>query len=159
WLAVGLTIGLVRPAPGEFRCTFLAVGHGGCAVLEMPDGRTILYDTGALSGPELTQRHIAPYLWHRGIRRIDEVLISHADLDHFHASPALLERFSVGQVTPTPTFSQRRNEPVRLPLRALKEHGVPLRIVRAGDRLFAGEVRIDVLHPPSVGPEGNENSR
>jgi competence protein ComEC len=78
WLALGLLVGLARRTPGEFRCTFLAVGHGGCAVLETPDGRTLLYDVGALTGPEVTRRHVAPYLWHRGVRRVDEVFLSQA---------------------------------------------------------------------------------
>jgi competence protein ComEC len=34
-----------------------------------------------------------------------------------------------------------------------------MRIVRAGDRLTAGDVAIEVLHPPAVGPEGKENHR
>jgi competence protein ComEC len=36
---------------------------------------------------------------------------------------------------------------------------VPVRIVKAGDRLTAGDVTLDVLHPPAAGPEGNENAR
>jgi competence protein ComEC len=159
WLSVGLVASVVRTEPGEFRCTFLAVGHGGCTVLETPDGRTLLYDAGALSGPEVTRRQIAPFLWYRGIRRIDEVLLSHADLDHFNGLPALLTRFAVGQVTCTPTFADRGSEGVQLTLKALNRYGVPVRIVRAGDRLGAGEVSLDVLHPPAVGPAGNENAR
>jgi competence protein ComEC len=159
WLALGLLLGAGRRAPGELRCTFLAVGHGGCAVLETPDGRVLLYDVGALTGPEVTRRHVATYLWHRGVRRVDEVLLSHADLDHFNGLPALLERFAVGQVTTTPTFEHRDNRPVAVTLKALARHGVPRRVVRAGDRLSAGEVSLEVLHPPAQGPEGNENSR
>ena len=74
----------------------LPVGHGGCTVLETPDGRTLLYDAGALAGPEVTRRQIAPFLWSRGIRRIDEVILSHADLDHFNGLPSLLDRFAIG---------------------------------------------------------------
>jgi competence protein ComEC len=73
WLCLGLTLPLLRPGDGQFRCTFLAVGHGTCVVLELPDGRTMLYDAGSLSGPEVSRRQIAPFLWHRGIRRLDEV--------------------------------------------------------------------------------------
>ncbi|MCI0464368.1 MAG: ComEC/Rec2 family competence protein [Gemmataceae bacterium] len=159
WLALGLFVGLPRPRAEELRCTFLAVGHGGCTVLETADGRTLLYDAGSLSGPEVTRRVIAPYLWQRGIRRIDEVLISHADLDHFNGLKALLERFAVGHVTCTPTFARRRTPAVGVTLEALDRHGIPSRIVRAGDRLSAGAVTLEVLHPPAVGPDGNENAR
>jgi competence protein ComEC len=161
WLCVGLVglSGAMAIPPDELRCTFLAVGHGGCTVLETPDGRTLLYDAGALGGPDVTRRQIAPYLWYRGIRRIDEVFLSHADLDHFNGLPALLERFSVGQVTCTPTFADKNAPGVRLTLAALDKYHVSRRIVRAGDRLQAGEVQFEVLHPPAVGPEGNENAR
>jgi competence protein ComEC len=159
WVCVGLLSGLSRSGSGELRCTFLAVGHGGCTVIETPDGRTLLYDAGSLTGPEVTQRYIAPYLWSRGIRRIDEVFLSHGDLDHFNGIPSLLELFSVGRVSCTPTFEQKHTEGVRETLEALQRHGVPIRILKAKDRVAAGDVLIEVLHPPAAGPEGNENTR
>lgn len=159
WLCVGLAAGAARLPSDELRCTFLAVGHGGCTVLETPDGRTLLYDAGSLAGPEVTRRQIAPYLWHRGIRRIDEVILSHADLDHFNGLPDLLDRFAIGQVTCSPTFADKTIPAVPLTLERLRQRGVPVRIVRAGDRLMAGDVSLEVLHPPAVGPEGNENAR
>jgi competence protein ComEC len=159
WLCIGLLSGVLDVPADELRCTFLAVGHGGCTVLEMPDGRTLLYDAGALGGPDVTRRQIAPYLWYRGIRRIDEVILSHADLDHFNGLPALLERFAVGQVTYTPTFANKDTPGVQLTLAALERYGIPRRVVCAGDRLGAGEVQCDVLHPPAIGPDGNENAR
>lgn len=159
WCCVGLVSGSVHPSANELRVTFLAVGHGGCTVIESPDGRTLIYDAGALSGPEVTRRQIAPFLWHRGIRRIDEVLLSHADLDHYNGLPALLDRFSIGQVTCTPTFADKDTPGVQHMLAALERCRIPVRIVSAGDRLSAGDVEMEVLHPPAVGPEGNENSR
>jgi competence protein ComEC len=159
WLCVGLVGGSAPVGAGEFRCTFLAVGHGGCTVLELPDGRTLLYDAGALNGPEVARWQIAPFLWQRGIRRIDEVILSHADLDHFNGLPALLERFAVGQVTCTPTFVDKATPAVRATLAALERGRIPVRIVRAGDRLGAGAVDMAVLHPPAAGPPGNENAR
>jgi competence protein ComEC len=53
WLALGLMSAAARPAANEMRCTFLAVGHGGCTVIETPDGRTLLYDAGALAGRQV----------------------------------------------------------------------------------------------------------
>jgi competence protein ComEC len=159
WLSVGLLSGSSRPGSQELRCTFLAVGHGGCTVIETEDGRTLIYDAGALGGPDVTRRQIAPFLWERGIRRIDEVLLSHADLDHFNGLPALLDRFPVGQVTCTPTFANKTTAGVQQTLATLQRRGIPVRIVQAGDRLSAGMLEMDVLHPPAVGPDGNENAR
>lgn len=159
WVCVGLAGAVQRPADDGLRCTFLAVGHGGCVVIETPEGRTLLYDAGSLGGPDVTRRQIAPFLWQRGIRRIDEVFLSHADLDHFNGLPALLERFAVGQVTCTPSFADRSTTGVSVTLDALRKQGIATRIISAGDRLTSGSVTIDVLHPPAVGPEGKENVR
>jgi competence protein ComEC len=159
WLCVGLAAGAARMPTDELRITFVAVGHGGCAVMETPDGKTLLYDVGAISGPEVTTRQVAPFLWSRGIRRIDEVFLSHADLDHFNGLVDLLDRFPIGQVTCTPTFADKDNAAIRHTLAELARRGVPVRIVKAGDRITTGGVTLDILHPPAVGPEGNENCR
>jgi competence protein ComEC len=159
WLCVGLVGGAAPRSTDELRCTFLAVGHGGCTVIETPDGRVLLYDAGAMTGPDVTERHIAPFLWHRGIKRIDEVFLSHADLDHFNGLPALLERFAVGQITCTPTFADKETAGVRATLAAIEKYRVPVRLVKADDRLSADSVSIEVLHPPERGPDGNENAR
>jgi competence protein ComEC len=159
WLCVGLIGGAARLPADELRCTFLAVGHGGCTVLELPDGRTLLYDAGAIGGPDVARRQIAPFLWNRGVRRIDEVFLSHADLDHFNGLASLLDRFAVGRITCTPTFADKDNVPVRHTLARIEQGGIPVRVVKAGDRLAAGAVSIEVLHPPARGPDGNENSR
>lgn len=159
WLAAGLSADYFRPRDDALRMTFLAVGHGGCTVLETPDGRTILFDAGTMAGPEITQRVIAPFLWNRGIRRIDDVLLSHADLDHFNGLPDLLERFRVGRVLVTPTFSEKPTSGVQAAIRAIVNTGVSMRIVQAGDHLAAGDVVLHVLHPPAAGLDGIENLR
>jgi competence protein ComEC len=160
WLGVGLVARAARAEPeDELRCTFLSVGHGGCVVFETADGRTLLYDAGTLSGPEVTRRFIAPYLWSRGIRRIDEVFVSHAHLDHFNGLTALFERFAIGQVSCTPSFTQPPTLGAQLTLDTIRQRGIPLRVVRAGDRLSAGDVSLEVLHPPAIGPAGKEDVR
>jgi competence protein ComEC len=112
-----------------------------------------------MAGPEVTARQIAPFLWHRGVRRIDELFVSHADLDHFNGLPALADRFAIGQVTCTPSFADRPTAGVRRTLEALDARGISLRVVRAGDRLSAGAVTFEILHPPASGPDGPENFR
>jgi competence protein ComEC len=159
WVVFGLLLGIERRDNDELRLAFLSVGHGGCIVIETPDGRVLLYDAGAASGPDLVRRVVAPYLWSRGIARIDELFVSHADLDHFNGINELLKRFPVGQVTLTPSFAVKPSPGVEATLAALDRRGVKRRIGKAGDRFAASEVSIDVLHPPERGPAGNENAR
>jgi competence protein ComEC len=159
WLCLGLVLAFWPPRVAAFRCTFLAVGHGGCMVFDTPGGKTIVYDAGAITGPDVTRRHIAPYLWSRGVRRIDELLVSHGDLDHFNGIPALLERFAVGRLTLTPSFADRTTPGVGHTLRVFERIGVSTRVVSAGDRWEVDGISFEVLHPPERGPQGNENAR
>ncbi|MDY3553782.1 ComEC/Rec2 family competence protein [Gemmata sp. JC717] len=155
----GAVLGLAPRASDEMRVTFLAVGHGGCVVVEAPDGRVLLYDTGTTAGPDAVRRVVAPYLWSRGVTRIDEVFLSHADLDHFNGVPELFRRFHIAQVTMTPTFPDKNSPGVEAVLAALDRHNVPRGFATAGQRFVAGDVALEVLHPPPGGLEGNENVR
>jgi len=156
------------------------IGHGTCVVLEAPGGETLLYDAGSLGSPEFATQTIASYLWHRGLMRIDGIVLSHADVDHYNAVPGLLARFRVGAVYVSPVMFEssafrvqdsearildpepRTLNPLTGPdvLRAAIERaGVPIRVVWAGDRLRLGpDVTIDVLHPPRLGVLGNDNA-
>ena len=159
WLALGLAFGCGFGRDLTPRIAFLAVGHGGCTVIQTSMGRTLVYDAGSMSGPDVTRRVIAPYLWSRGVRRIDELFVSHADLDHFSGVPSLLERFAVRRISMTPSFAEREVETVAVVMAELRRRNVPTRIVKSGDSETVDELRLDVLHPPSRGPEGKENVR
>jgi competence protein ComEC len=162
WICLLLALPAARWPSDEMHCTFLAVGHGGCTVIETPDGRVLLYDVGAVIGPEMAQRQVVPYLLHRGIRKIDEVFLSHADLDHFNGLLLLADEIPIGQVTRTPTFADKDTAGVRHTVSTLERRGIPVRIVHAGQTFTAGNVEIEVLHPPEQVPESpdeNENSR
>jgi competence protein ComEC len=159
WLGLLLGMAWWPRSSDELRLTFVSVGHGGCTVIECPDGRVLLVDVGTLSGPEAVRRSVAPFLWHRGIRRVDELFLSHADLDHFNGLPELLRRFPVGRITMTPSFAEKPTPEVATTLAAIRKAKVPVRIAVAGDRFETDDVTIDVLHPPPEGPKGTENER
>jgi competence protein ComEC len=121
----------------ELRVTFLAVGHGGCAIVECPDGRVFVSDVGTLAGPDAVRRSVAPYLWHRGVRRIDELFISHADLDHFNGIGDLARRFSIGRISLTPSFADKSTPEVAAAMAVIERAKIPVRITVAGDQLAA----------------------
>lgn len=158
WACLGL-VGLPRAETDELRATVLSVGHGCCTVLETPDGRVLVYDAGTMAGPDAVRRVIAPYLWHRGVSRIDELFLSHADLDHFNGVAELLRRFPVGRATLNPSFATKPTVEVAEVLNALSRHRIEIRTASAGQRFAAGAVELEVLHPPADGPPGSENER
>ena len=75
--------------------TILNVGHGSANLVEFKNGRVALIDGGARSTPgyDCGARIIAPYLWHRGIGKVDDILITHDDTDHYNGIFTLLTRF------------------------------------------------------------------
>ncbi len=160
WITVGLGTSLLNRHPaGQLDCTVLAVGHGCCVVLELPDGQTLLYDAGQLGSPAAGARVISGCLWSRGITHLDAVVISHADVDHYNALPELLRRFSVGVVYVSPVMFDDETLATQTLRAAIREAGVPLREIWSGDSLRAGSgCRIDVLHPPRGGVLGSDNA-
>jgi competence protein ComEC len=163
WIVIGIVPSLARAWTRDgLECSFVAVGHGACVVLEAPTGETLLYDAGALGSPDYTTQTIASYLWHRGIRRIDGLVISHADVDHYNAVPGLLERFRVGAVYVSPMMFDGMGDSALGPqvLRdAIQSAGVPLREIWSGDRLRVGSgLTLHVLHPPRQGVVGTDNA-
>lgn len=158
WLLMIFVI--TRPdVPSGLRLTVLSVGHGTAVVLELPNSKCLVYDTGSLAGPEIAYRHLSNYLWYRQRMKIDEVILSHADLDHFNALPDLIDRFRIGAVRMTPTFSQKPDRGTQATMAHLLKKRVPTAISKKGDVFEEGDVELEVLHPPAHGPDGTENAR
>lgn len=144
------------------RCSFIAVGHGSATLVEPPSGGAILIDAGALGSPERATDTIARVLWSRGITRIDLLLLTHPDVDHYNAVPGLLERFDIAAVgTTTLMFpdgdESDRSGPAALE-RLLESTRTPVRELAFGDHLSIGDTRLVVLHPDDIGVIGSDNA-
>jgi competence protein ComEC len=95
-------------AHGKLEFTVLDVGQGDSLFLSFPRGRTMLVDAGGAlpnfhqggmrSGIDVGEDVVSPYLWSRGMKRIDVVALTHAHEDHLGGLPAVLENFRVGEL-------------------------------------------------------------
>ncbi|MDB5389710.1 MAG: ComEC family competence protein [Planctomycetaceae bacterium] len=159
WCIFGLVWGLPpRTNPG-LRCTFLAVGHGAAILIELPNRQTLLYDAGSLEDSTRARLVVDSVLIQRGLTRLDAVLISHADIDHFNAVPGLLEDLDIGEIFISPAFLDFRQESVKRVCEAAIQAAVPLKLVWAGDTLQAGDgVTLKILHPEVKHPSGDDNA-
>jgi competence protein ComEC len=164
WIAIAFYLAMpIRPAseaaPRPLAVTFVSVGHGAAVLVELPDGRNLLYDCGRLGSPLSGARPIAAVLWSRGITHLDAVVISHADSDHYNALPEILERFSVGVVYVSTVMWDGTSPGPALLRQTIEESGTPIVLLKAGDRLKAGGgTRMEVLHPPRGGVFGADNA-
>jgi competence protein ComEC len=159
WAGVGFSAAWLRADRQHLRCTFVHVGHGEAIVLELPSGKTLLYDAGEFGAPWAATQSVAGFLWSRGIMHLDFIVLSHADADHYNAIPGLLDRFSAGVVYVSPVMWEEEKSGVQFLRDAIHRAGVPIKEVWAGDRLPVGPgCTAEVLHPPKHGVSGTDNA-
>ncbi|MEW6544167.1 MAG: DNA internalization-related competence protein ComEC/Rec2 [Nitrospirota bacterium] len=149
-LLLGWWIWSPRPASDgdTVRVAFLDVGQGDACVLELPDGRVILIDGGAVHETlDMGRAVVAPYLWDRGIRSLDAVIGTHPQLDHVGGLAGVLRSFRVSRFW---SNGVQRNEPFyRRLMEALRDRGVSERVAESGQEfLDEGPCRILALNPP-----------
>lgn len=159
WSAVGLAS--ILPGwfeRGRFEAVVASLGHGCGVLVKTAGGGTLLYDAGRLGAAGAATRAVSGVLWGEGVRRIDWLVISHADTDHFNAIPELFERFSVGTLVVSREFAGSRSpEAVRL-LGLVDDLGIPVKIVRSGDAFAIDPTcLVRVLHPAAREPAGSDN--
>ena len=165
WLLFGLGWGLLPRNCSDLRCTFIAVGHGNAVLLELPDGRNLLYDGGTFGHGGSATRTIERVLWDRGVQRLDAVLVSHADMDHFNGVSGLVDHIPVGSLFVARSFLDFRQEGVVNLCDVAASRGIPIRLVQAGDELAATGLvdpayRLRIQHPAGNwhSEEDNANS-
>lgn len=155
---------------GELRITFLDVGQGDAAIIDMPDGSLVLVDAGGdpQGYRDPGKRVILPLLKARRRGHIDLAILSHPHPDHYGGFPTLLQALPIRELwdsgqaeqevdifpSPNPvidmlTDARRRNIPVRYPNTLCNQ---PKRF---------GAASLTILHPcPAVdhGLSENDNS-
>jgi competence protein ComEC len=145
WLGLTMLSGLIGGGAGAvptgtLRATVLDVGQG-LAVLVQTSAHTLLYDAGpAFRNSDAGQRVIVPALQALGVRRLDALIVSHADNDHRGGAASVLGRYPAGALLGT-TVDGRRAVPCV-----------------AGSTWSWDQFRFEFLHPaPDAEPASDNN--
>jgi len=162
-LTLALLIALSPFAPrlhkDRLEVTVLDVGQGDSIFVAFPGGRTMLVDGGGLPGSSYIRSRragidvgedvVSPFLWARGLKRLDVVALTHAHQDHLGGLAAVLRNFQVGELwvgrgVPTRAYAALLTE--------ARARGVPVVQRRRGEQIDWGLVRMRVLWPESADP-------
>ena len=160
-VAVLLWTSIVSPAgSGKLEVTFLDIGQGDAILIQSPEGRSIIIDTGGVQSSPLStynpgEKVLAPYLRRKGISKIDLLLLSHAHADHIQGAEALVKSIGVNMLVVAPQFYEYPDG-TRL-LNSFQEKGTQIRKVAGGEKVvFDEKITLEVLSPPGSA-EAKEN--
>jgi len=118
-------------------------------LLTAPDGSTAVLDAGTDTNSDIGAT-AARALRALGVRGIDAVVVSHANLDHYSGLPTLLRRLPVERWLTNAYFAdpQTPHSPLKELLAQLPQPGFRPAALHAGDQLRVGDATLDVLWPP-----------
>jgi competence protein ComEC len=133
------------------KLTFIDVGQGDSVLIQFPGRKKMLIDGGGT--PEDTfdigERIVSPFLWRKGIKKIDYLVLTHAHPDHMNGLKAVARNFKIGEFweafspKDNPSYTELRE---RLLLRTTCR-----RLFRGKEEYIAGTI-IEILNPKKGNP-------
>ncbi len=149
-LILPMPLTLTAQAADDLEVIVLDVGNGS-AIVVRSQHCAVLFDCGSSSSRSIGSTTVSSALRELGISRLEAMLISHPDLDHFSGVPEVMRSVRVGTLLVTERFlTESRQAPggaESIALRSAAEIGVPVQVVGAGCiRDWCG-VRWRWLHP------------
>lgn len=130
---------------------FLDVGQGDAAVIEFPDGKTMVIDAGREGGSTVDSALAAD-----GRRRIDWLVATHPDADHIGGLPTVIGANEIGSVW-APNCNHSTETYTRF-LEAVAAKGLRIDEATAGRQIASRDgYKIDILWPQAGASYGDTN--
>ncbi len=136
--------------PGSLELTAIDVGQGDSLLVVFPDSKIMLVDGGGVlaygrvrkPNIDMGEDVVSPYLWSRGIRRVDVIAVTHAHEDHSGGIAALIENFRPREVWVGAS-------PLKRVVDAASRRKIAVIARHSGEDLEFGGAKIEVISPPA----------
>lgn len=164
-----LIIHLMPYTDGTLKVTFLDVGQGDSAVIELPYRRAIyVVDTGGAvtfgetswQTPEkqfeVGRKIVVPYLKGRGITKVDKLILSHADSDHIEGAEEVLEEIRVKEIHIT--LGSDTEKSMGDVMQTASEMRIPVIVMKKGVSWTKGISSFTYVYPSEGDYVGNDSS-
>lgn len=169
-LLVGLVCGLcllfwLTKSPPINEVTIVDIGQGDSIFLRDAKGKTMLIDVGGKANlvskekwqqrtsTSNAERTLIPYLYSRGISKIDCVVLTHTDIDHIGDLRVVAQAVEIGEIcTSEGSLTDKKF------VQTLRDINIPVRVVSAGHRFSIMGSSLQVLYPFEKGDGENNDS-
>lgn len=126
---------------GKITVTFLDVGQGDAAFIELPNGKTMLVD----AGPADAADTVVQVIQQKGYTKVDYLVATHPHADHIGGMRQVVHTFDIGEIympkaaTNTKTYEKLLTE--------ISDKGLRIKSAKAGMIICEG---VEILAPNAV---------
>ena len=118
---------------GSLKVTYIDIGQGDSELIETPDGKTMLIDTGESS----ESNKLDSVLQEHGITKIDVLIGTHPHTDHIGGMRHIVEEYNVGEIyMPNASANTKTFEKL---LDAIEAADIPMYEAKSGVNISLGE--------------------
>ena len=132
----------VAQAAPVLKIHFLDVGQADCIFTQLPNGQTILVDSGNNDDASV----VTAYLKKQGVKKIDYLIATHPHEDHIGSMDSIIRSFQIGKIfMPKATTTTKAFEDLLL---AVKAKGLKINTAKAGTVVLnQGNLKINFVAP------------
>ena len=138
------------PVAGKLVIHFLDIGQGDSQLIQLPDGETILIDSGDRGAPtvDLLKRY--------GVTEIDLIVATHPHADHIGEMRDIMRAFKVKEVWDSGFNNNTKTQ--RDMLEEISSRGIKISLPKQGETSRLGQALLEVLNPPARMPDEANNA-
>ncbi|MFA6989144.1 MAG: DNA internalization-related competence protein ComEC/Rec2 [Candidatus Gastranaerophilaceae bacterium] len=143
----------------DLNLVFFNVGEGDSILIQTPEKKNILVDTGTYSkyGLDPAKISVVPYLRSEGIKRLDALVLTHPDSDHIGGTVSILENIKVDRIyTNGDTSKSKTYKNIQ---RELSQKHLITSILSNGNKInIDKKLEINVLDPENISKKSHNDT-